>query len=89
MEFFRYHPQYWNIALKNGTKHLAKPLNQVRALSPSHAFLYGKLRGLQMSLPKAYWFRSNPSDHACLIDAAAAAAAAGCAKGVRQRWRQQ
>jgi hypothetical protein len=30
-EFFRSHPQYRNIALKNGTKHLAKTLNQVRA----------------------------------------------------------
>jgi dynamin 1-like protein len=31
-EFFRSHPQYRNIAVKNGTKHLAKTLNQVRAL---------------------------------------------------------
>jgi len=28
-EFFKSHPQYRNIALKNGTKHLAKTLNQV------------------------------------------------------------
>ncbi|KAF8470291.1 dynamin protein dnm1 [Russula ochroleuca] len=28
-EFFRSHPQYRNIAVKNGTKHLAKTLNQV------------------------------------------------------------
>jgi len=32
-EFFRSHPQYRNMAHKNGTKHLAKTLNQVRALS--------------------------------------------------------
>ena len=32
-DFFRTHPQYRNIALKNGTKHLAKTLNQVRAAS--------------------------------------------------------
>jgi dynamin 1-like protein len=31
-EFFTSHPQYRNIALKNGTKHLAKTLNQVRDL---------------------------------------------------------
>lgn len=31
-EFFKSHPQYRNIAVKNGTKHLAKTLNQVRAL---------------------------------------------------------
>jgi len=34
-EFFRCHPQYRNIAHKNGTKYLAKTLNQVRALSCS------------------------------------------------------
>jgi dynamin 1-like protein len=28
-EFFRSHPQYRNMAHKNGTKHLAKTLNQV------------------------------------------------------------
>ena len=42
-EFFKSHPQYRNIALKNGTKHLAKTLNQVRAL----LFLLGELRGLR------------------------------------------
>jgi len=31
-EFFTSHPQYRNIAHKNGTKYLAKTLNQVRAL---------------------------------------------------------
>jgi dynamin 1-like protein len=30
--FFKTHPQYRNIAHKNGTKHLAKTLNQVRVL---------------------------------------------------------
>ena len=30
-EFFRTHPQYRSITHKNGTKHLAKTLNQVRA----------------------------------------------------------
>jgi dynamin 1-like protein len=38
-EFFKSHPQYRNIALKNGTKHLAKTLNQVRALSFLQRFL--------------------------------------------------
>jgi hypothetical protein len=28
-EFFKSHPQYRNIAHRNGTKHLAKTLNQV------------------------------------------------------------
>jgi dynamin 1-like protein len=32
-EFFKSHLQYRNITLKNGTKHLTKTLNQVRALS--------------------------------------------------------
>jgi dynamin 1-like protein len=31
-EFFRSHPQYWNIVLKNDMEHLTKTLNQVRAL---------------------------------------------------------
>lgn len=31
-EFFKSHLQYWSIALKNGTKHLAKKLNQVYAI---------------------------------------------------------
>jgi dynamin 1-like protein len=30
IEFFKCHPQYRNIAHKNGTKHLAKTLNHVR-----------------------------------------------------------
>ena len=41
-EFFRSHPQYRNIALKNGTKHLAKTLNQVRAFP----FCVASLRGV-------------------------------------------
>lgn len=32
LEFFRNHPAYRNIAHKNGTKYLAKTLNQVRCL---------------------------------------------------------
>jgi dynamin 1-like protein len=47
-EFFKTHPQYRNIALKNGTKHLAKTLNQVRALP--FAFLAGVLSGLRTTL---------------------------------------
>jgi len=39
-EFFKSHPQYRNIALKNGTKHLAKTLNQVRGLSFFSTFFF-------------------------------------------------
>jgi len=41
-EFFRSHPQYRNIALKNGTKHLAKTLNQVCAV-PFVCVYYGRV----------------------------------------------
>jgi len=43
-EFFRTHPQYRNIAPKNGTKHLAKTLNQVRVVLFS--FLAGWTPGM-------------------------------------------
>ena len=33
-EYFKSHPAYRNIAHKQGTKHLAKTLNQVRNLGP-------------------------------------------------------
>ena len=45
-EFFRSHPQYRNIALKNGTKHLAKTLNQVRGSSVCGFSLAGELGGV-------------------------------------------
>jgi dynamin 1-like protein len=42
-EFFRSHPQYRNIAVKNGTKHLAKTLNQVRTLPFAFLLVRGGL----------------------------------------------
>ncbi|KAK0478681.1 Dynamin central region-domain-containing protein [Armillaria luteobubalina] len=38
-EYFRNHPAYRNISHKNGTKYLAKTLNQVRALYTRRSFL--------------------------------------------------
>lgn len=45
-EFFRSHPQYRNIAIKNGTKYLAKTLNQVRALPFCVFFLMERCAGV-------------------------------------------
>jgi dynamin 1-like protein len=46
VEFFKSDPQYQNIAFKNGTNHLAKTFNQVRALLFACVSFTGKLRGL-------------------------------------------
>ena len=53
-EFFRSHPQYRSIALKNGTKHLAKTLNQVRALPSAVSPWLGSWAGLRTKY--SVWF---------------------------------